>query len=95
MSLDHIIPRFEGGVNCQSNYLPMHAYCNNARKSVGYTELTQINPKFIDNIRETISAIKQAHEAEKLQIVPNYFQNLLANLEKQGISSKMFEDLKF
>lgn len=95
MSLDHIIPKFEGGANSQYNYLPMHAFCNNSRKCMPYSEMMNENPAFVDNIRESINLIKEAVKKKKLRVVPDYFQHLLENLEHQGLPKSVFEDLRF
>lgn len=99
-SIEHTTPKSKNGLNRQTNYLPMHIYCNNNRKSENYAQLSLINPDFVDNIRKSLSEIKYRVESDKaglthykISLPDNYFDEIKENIEKQGLSKELFLDI--
>ncbi|MCR4881912.1 MAG: HNH endonuclease [bacterium] len=95
-SADHIVPRSEGGLNRQANYLPMHRACNSDRFSDSYEILAQKKPNFVENIHKALREIyrrivvdKSGKPKYKINLDESYIENAADPLRQQGINVNM------
>jgi len=99
-SVEHTTPKTLDGGNTQTNYLPMHIYCNEQRKHYDYAQMSLLNPDFTNNIRKSLLEIKYRVEKDKLgkpiyniHLPDNYFVGIKENIAKQGLGEEYFADI--
>ena len=95
-SVEHTVPRSEGGKNSYSNYLPMHRICNSSRSSDSYQKVFIENPKFVENINKALHEITSRILSDRaglthygINLPEDYAVRVAESIASQGIPREL------